>query len=60
MDNWRNLILVSDAQKQELAREVQRARMIQDLNGAGRASRWLLRFVALTIILLGMIAVWMH
>ena len=60
MDNWRNLILVSDTHKQELAREARQARMLQDLKGARRASGWLLRFVALTLILLGMIVMWAH
>lgn len=60
MDNWRNLILVSDTQKQDLTREAQNARMIRDMGGTRRASGWLLRFVALTIIFLGVVAVWAH
>jgi hypothetical protein len=60
MDNWRSLILVTDTQKQEMAQEARQARMLRDQEGARRASGWLLRFVALTLILLGMIAVWAH
>ncbi len=60
MDNWRNLILVTDTQKQEMTQAARQARMLRDLDGARRASGWLLRFVALTLILLGMIALWAH
>ena len=60
MDNWRSLILVTDTQKQEMAQEARQARMLRDQEGAGRASGWLLRFVALILILLGMIVVWAH
>ena len=60
MDNWRSLILVTDTQKQEMAQEARQARMLRDLEGARRTSGWLLRFVALTFILLGMIVVWAH
>jgi hypothetical protein len=60
MDNWRSLILVTDTQKQEMAQKARQARMLRVQKGAGRASGWLLRFVALTLILLGMIVVWAH
>jgi hypothetical protein len=60
MDNWRNVILISDAQKQEMAREAEQARQLREINGSPRKTGWPIRFVALTIILLGMIAVWLH
>jgi hypothetical protein len=52
--------LVTDTQKQEMAQAARQARMLRDLDGARRASSWLLRFVALTLLLLGMIALWAH
>ena len=60
VENWRNLILVSDTQKQALAQEARQARLLREINGTPRKTGWLLRFVALTILLLGMIAVWAH
>lgn len=39
MDNWRNLILVTDTQKQEMAQAARQARMLRDLDGARRAGR---------------------
>ena len=60
MDNWRSLILVTDTQKQEMAQEARQAQMLRDRQRAWRASGWRLRFVALTLILLGMIVVWAH
>ena len=60
VENWRNLILVSETQKQALAREAKQVRLLREINGAPRKTGWLLRLVALTILLLGMIAVWAH
>ena len=60
MDNWQDLLAVANGHKEELAREARKARMLRAANGAPNKSGWLLRLAALTLILIGLIAVWAH
>lgn len=60
MDTWQDLLAVVNGQREELAREAQTARMLRDADGSPSKSGWLLRLVALTIILIGLIVAWAY
>ena len=58
MNNWRGFIDVVNGQRDELAREARTARMLRDASVSSSKSGGLLWLVALSIILVGLIAVW--
>ena len=60
MQNWDTLIKVANERRHEAEFEAAQARLLRQDTGSHWKAAWLIRFIALTLILVGLIALWAH
>jgi hypothetical protein len=60
MEDFRNMNLIVEMQEREWARLKRNACLEREWTGAPQRSGWLMRLAALTIILVGLAAVWVR